>query len=137
MDAARSLLDDIRQVAGDPASRAQVLSMAQRLKMWIGLHFVEGTKGKKRRVRRLAGGVLAFGEMPVPNEHQDPQGHPTKGGRVGIKHRSIAGVCEDAQDGASSKRASGSNLLLPEARVRECCPQEVVSFTKDSRGDWI
>ena len=131
-----SLLDDIRQIAGDPASRAQVLSLAQKLELWIGLQFVEGTKGKKRRVRRLAGGVLAFGEMPIPSEAPESLGNPSDEGFCSDAYRPRADERENGKVALNSKKASGSSLLLPKAPVLESCPQEGVSFTKGSRGDW-
>jgi hypothetical protein len=137
VEAALSLLDDVRRIASDPASRAQVLSMAQKLELWIGLQFAEGIKGKKRRVRRLAGGVLAFGAMPVPNGTAGSLGAPSQGAGDDSVWRQGANDCENGQIASNSKKASGGRLLLPEAPVRESCPQEGVSFTKGSRGDWI
>ncbi len=51
-DQALGLLDDIRRVAHDPAARARVLPLMQRLGLRIGLRFVDAAK-KTRRVRRL------------------------------------------------------------------------------------
>jgi len=135
VDAAMSLLDDIRQIAGDLESRAQVLSLAQKLELWIGLQFAEGIKGKKRRVRLLAGGVLAFGAMPVPSRPPGSQENPPQRVYCNATCRPGAGEREDGQIAVNSKNASGSSLLLPEASVRESCRQEGVSFTKGSRGD--
>ena len=137
--AALCLLDEIRQVVGDPAARAQILPLVQRLKLYIGLRFVEGVKGEKRRVRRLAGGVLAFGDSPFPGRdgHGPDRGHPRQTPHFGENNGSPRRGCENAQDRPNTEKVSGSELALPETGRSKTCPQEGVSFTKGSRGDWI
>jgi DNA invertase Pin-like site-specific DNA recombinase len=138
VEAAMRLFDDIRQVASDPAARAQVLPLVQRLKLWIGLHFAGVIKGKKRRVRRLAGGVLTFGPMPTPAGHPGSQSYLANSAeRDDPRSRPEADMCEDAKNALNSETISGSGLLLPETHRRETRPQEGVSFTKGNRGDWI
>ena len=65
VERALNLLDDIRRIARDPAARSEVLPLVQRLRMKLGMRFVDGKK-KTRRVRRLAGGMIAFGDDPFP-----------------------------------------------------------------------
>ena len=121
------LFDDIREVAKDPAARAQILPLTQRLGLRIGLQFIDGIKGQKRRVRRLAGGLVTFCDSPFPGNEGNGPRHDTP------PHRS----CEDAQDRQNAKEASDGKRVPPEACRSETCPQEGVSFTKGNRGDWI
>ena len=127
VDAAMRLFDDIREVAKDPAARAQILPLTQRLGLRIGLQFIDGIKGQKRRVRRLAGGLVTFADSPFPGNEGNGPRHDTP------PHRS----CEDAQDRQNAKEASDGKRVPPEACRSETCPQEGVSFTKGNRGDWI
>jgi DNA repair exonuclease SbcCD ATPase subunit len=66
MAAAIALLDDIERITADPNARAEINGLLVRLGMWVGLSFLEGIKGKKRKVRRLASGVITFGDPPLP-----------------------------------------------------------------------
>jgi hypothetical protein len=59
------LLDNIRRIARDPNARLQVLPLLQRLGMKLGMRFTDVQK-KVRRVRRLAGGMISFGDEPFP-----------------------------------------------------------------------
>ena len=52
VNAALSLLEDIRRICDDPSARADVLPLLQKLGLRVGLHFADGIKGKKRKVRR-------------------------------------------------------------------------------------
>ena len=61
-----ALLDDVGRIASDESARAEVNPMLESLGLRIGLTFGEGVKGKKRVVRRLLGGVMAFGGTPLP-----------------------------------------------------------------------
>jgi hypothetical protein len=128
------LLDDIRRISRDPAARAEVQPLMQRLGLKVGLRFVDAVK-KTRRVRRLAGGMLVFGDAPFPNNDGtgpscSPAGDtpPNNGNANLLPHR-----CEDAQDRNYRKRNSGSKCMPPEEFRSETRPQEGVSFTKGSR----
>lgn len=96
---------------------------------------IETVKGKKRRVRRLAGGILTFGMMPVPASHPGFHSPLRPAGGADSQSRPRVGVCENAQNGSNGERASGGGVPLPEAHACEPCPREGVSFTKGSRGD--
>ncbi len=65
-ESALALLDDVMRLAADPPARAGVGPLLQRLGVWIGLSFAGVTKGKKRVVQRLQGGVMTFGDTPLP-----------------------------------------------------------------------
>jgi hypothetical protein len=135
---ALALLDDIRRIARDPAARSDVLPLAQRLGMWLGMRFVDATK-KTRRVRRLAGGMIAFGDEPFPGSDGDgtecPDAdliHPKDG-----VCRPAASARKNTQEPKFRKDNSSGTIVPPESFESEMCPQEGVSFTKGSRGDWI
>ncbi len=137
VEAAMTLFDDIRRIGSDPAARAEVLTLVQRLQLWIGLRFVECIKGKKRRVRRLAGGVLTFGEMPTPDSPPDSASELIVADRVdpGSRPRSVA--CKNPVNTLDAEKTSGNGTPMPEVHICEARPQEGVSFTKDNRGDRI
>jgi hypothetical protein len=91
----------------------------------------------KRRVRRLAGGILAFGDTPFPDnrsqDHSDPTGqHRPQGANLPQQK-----TCKAPRHADSKKTASAGKSLPTEASVSERRPQEGVSFTKGSRGDRI
>jgi hypothetical protein len=64
--AALSLLDNLERITTDPSARAQVNPLVVSLGLRIGLTFGSALKGKRRAVRRLLGGVMAFGGTPLP-----------------------------------------------------------------------
>ena len=68
VDAAMGLMDDIGRVASDESARAEVRGLLAVLGLRIGLTFGDAVKGRKRKVRRLLGGVMVFGDtaLPVP-----------------------------------------------------------------------
>jgi hypothetical protein len=49
-------------------ARAQISPLLEKLGVRLGLTFTEAIKGRKRKVRKLVGGVMAFGGqlLPVP-----------------------------------------------------------------------
>jgi DNA invertase Pin-like site-specific DNA recombinase len=118
IDNAMALLDDLRRVAVDDSSRAQVPGLFDRLGIKIGLHFVDATK-KARHVRRLAGGVLAMG-----NANFTKGGGNNGDGEVPFRRgeKDLA-----AQLGQLPALASAHNKT----------PGEGISYTKVNRGDRI
>ena len=62
---ALALFDDIERLAAEPAARAEVRPLLQRLNVNLFLTFAEGRKGK-RAVRVLTGGVMTMGDAPLP-----------------------------------------------------------------------
>jgi hypothetical protein len=65
-EAALGLLDDLTRITSDPAARAEINPLLQRLGLRIGLSFGSVIKGKKRVVRRLLSGRTVFGDGPLP-----------------------------------------------------------------------
>ena len=66
VEAAMSLLDDIQRITSDEEARAEINPLLEVLGVRVGLTFGASIKGKKRAVRRLLGGVIAFGGVPLP-----------------------------------------------------------------------
>ena len=66
VESAMTLLDDVARITGDEAARADINRVLGMLGLKIGLTFGDAVKGKKRRVRRLLGGVMAFRDSPLP-----------------------------------------------------------------------
>ena len=135
-DRALGLLDDIQRIARDPAARAEILSLLQQLGMKIGLQFVGALK-KTRRVRRLVGGVIVFGDAPFPVKGGT---NPTNDSPAGNTPPDSDGLylqpcrCENRQDRNPKRENSGSRCMPPEAFRSPTCPQEGVSSTKGQFG---
>ena len=66
VEAALSLFDDLERVTADSTARAQISPLLEKLGVRLGLTFTEAIKGRKRKVRKLVGGVMAFGGHPLP-----------------------------------------------------------------------
>lgn len=119
VERAMALFDDVHRVADNPAARADVARLMNQLGVLIGLKFVEGVKGKKRRVRILASGVMHSGDAPPGGGGQKAQ-VPPEGAAPEIN-------C----DGRSGKES-------PESATRPTkCPGEGISSTKVNRGERI
>lgn len=73
------LFDDLERVTEDPDARADIQPLLTDLGLNVGLNFVEAIKGKKRKVRKLASGVIASDNKLID---QQPDGG---GGRHGRK----------------------------------------------------
>lgn len=113
--AAMQVFDDIVRVTDDPDARQDIQPLMNDLGLHVGLNFVEAIKGKKRKVRKLASGVIAFDNTLI-----DPE--PDCGdGRHG-REDSPVDRCE-----TTPTSASRSAKRHPES----------VSFTKGNRGGQI
>ncbi|HEV7999724.1 MAG TPA: hypothetical protein VGP63_07590 [Planctomycetaceae bacterium] len=83
VDAALRILEHLDQVIQHPEARDALRKLVAQLGMRVGLKFDAAVKGKVRKVRRLAGGLIVFGdrELPVPlhgRDRLDPKGTPAK-----------------------------------------------------------
>ena len=67
-------------MCGDPVAREQVPRLLSDLGVRIGLTFREGWAEKNRKVRRLQGGIIAFGNRPLPCVLRNGAGRPIVGG---------------------------------------------------------
>jgi hypothetical protein len=112
VESAMGLLDRLRDLTSNPALRAGIPRLVKDLDLYIGLNFAEAIKGQKRRVRRLTGGVITFGDPPRAKQ---------------IK-------CLPA--GGTPK--SGCSEVSPVSATRPVkCHPEGISSTKVNRGDRI
>ena len=134
VDAAMDLLDDVRRVCNNTEARAEIAPVVQKLGLRVGLTFVEGIKGKKRKVRRLAGGELTFGDRLVPfHGHQ----HEDDSSPVAVDHppRSIQ---KDKSRKSRPRNKNGQQGKSPgPAGLPTKSSRGSISSTKVSRGDRI
>jgi hypothetical protein len=63
---ALDVIERIETACGDPVAREQVPRLLSDLGVRIGLTFREGRAEENRKVRRLQGGIIAFGNRPLP-----------------------------------------------------------------------
>jgi DNA invertase Pin-like site-specific DNA recombinase len=76
---ALGLIDRIETVCSDPAAREAFNKLLSDLGVRIGLTFREGRRNG-RKVRVLQGGVMAFGNKPLPCTLRNSSGRPIAGG---------------------------------------------------------
>ena len=74
-----ALMDRIEAVCADPAAREDLNRLIQDLGVRIGLTFREGRRNN-RPVRVLQGGIVAFGNRPLPCTLRNSSGRPLAGG---------------------------------------------------------
>src|SRR5262249_42585253 len=151
--AAMGLLDDVTRITTEPAARAEVNPLLQRLGVWIGLRFGTEVKGKKRKVQKLRSGRMTFGDraLPVPlfgKDHIEGGPHGCACARPTLPESSqdegFEGDVFCADGEAESERTEGGDRTPPSATHGPCDPfpsrdsqPEGISITKVSRGDWI
>tara|TARA_R110001592_G_scaffold54352_1_gene166294 strand:- start:2051 stop:4084 length:2034 start_codon:yes stop_codon:yes gene_type:complete len=128
--AALNLLEQIRHITENDSARAAIPPILERLGLRIGLNFVEATKGKKRRVRRLAGGFITFGDTLRPG---DPA--PRCGGDGPTNSETPKQNTKKPKN--KSKAAPIDHVRSIEAADSMKCHGEGISFTKGSRDDKI
>lgn len=156
IEAAMALFDDINRISTDERARAEINPMLVRLGLRLGLTFTSAIKGKKRVVRQLVGGIMAFGDasLPVPlhGTHNAEMMETTLETRrenrlianaldnpEGLASNNVHGQPDrldraEAGTDASSIPASGVSIVKTQS-VQSL--REGVSFTKDSRGGGI
>ena len=164
-EAAMNLFDDMDRIVHSETARAEFGVLLDRLGCRIGLCFGDAIKGKTRKVRRLIGGQVVFGDRLQPN-YGPPQEIPFLGGELNdvstdsggthpnsdecsvddnrtpfiitIPSPSQGAGCEPTTKNTPKKGASAD--ALPPAEAECSCPkghQDDISSTKVSRGDWI
>jgi len=147
VDNAMRLLEDIRHIAQDRSAREGIPQVLERLGLRIGLQFTEGIKGRKRHVRRLIGGVMAFGDRLRPYRGlAKDDAHPGEGKATEDcdcvdrqeQKKSTRRSSRETEKGRSRRKTTPEGDALPAGPVRPTkSPREGISFTKGSRGDWI
>ena len=79
VEKAMALMDRIEKVCANPAAREELNKLVQDLGIRIGLTFREGRRNN-RSVRVLQGGIVAFGNRPLPCTLRNSSGRPLAGG---------------------------------------------------------
>jgi hypothetical protein len=79
VEKAMALMDRIETVCADPSAREELNRLIQDLGIRIGLTFREGRRNS-RPVRVLQGGIVAFGNRPLPCTLRNSSGRPLAGG---------------------------------------------------------
>jgi hypothetical protein len=79
VEKAMTLMDRIEAVCANPAAREELNKLVQDLGIRIGLTFREGRRNN-RPVRMLQGGIVAFGNRPLPCTLRNSSGRPLAGG---------------------------------------------------------
>ncbi|MEM8864521.1 MAG: recombinase family protein [Planctomycetota bacterium] len=134
VEQAMSLLGNLECVLSDAEARVAFRELMERLNVRVGLYFSDAIKGKKRIVRRLTGGVIAFGEaeLPVPTYGCDAVNDASG---FSAATQQISGESR-RQDGATDRQSehglqSAADSVDPRSHVEE------TSITKGSRADRI
>ncbi|MHC4063038.1 MAG: hypothetical protein ACYSUI_00845 [Planctomycetota bacterium] len=153
--AAIALLDDIERLISDPNARAEINGRLVRLGVRLGLSFTEGIKGKKRKIRKLASGIMAFGDAPLPVKLYGPDNaeEPEDNGcqpqlrhdpgrettQLGVfSENRPTSECGPTGEGPAADSRFGSGPDTVELSAQSHGRQRVgVSFTKVHRGDRI
>jgi len=94
---ALDLMDRIETVCGNPAAREELNRLVQDLGIRIGLTFREGHRNN-RSARILQGGIVAFGNQPLPCTLRNSSGRPL-----------VGGLPEQADDGHQGDRSDGQH----------------------------
>jgi hypothetical protein len=79
VEKAMALMGRIETICADPAAREELNRLVQDLGIRIGLTFREGRRNN-RPVRVLQGGIVAFGNRPLPCTLRNSSGRPLAGG---------------------------------------------------------
>lgn len=110
--------------------KLELIDMIKLVDMRAGLRFVEGVKGTKRKIRRLAGGALYFGSTPLPIPLH---------GKDNCQNDRDPTEVTPAPSPKSTKAVGGEDVTSPPTASVDVplCRHEGVSFTKVSRGDRI
>ena len=117
---ALDVIERIETVCGDPVAREQVPRLLSDLGVRIGLTFREGRAEKNRKVRRLQGGIIAFGNRPLPCVLRNGAGRPMVGGLA-----PEAG--EHAHDGGCDH---GHHDAQPDKALRQAGDKKTLSNAK-------
>ena len=162
VEKAMALMDRIETVCVDPTAREELNRLVQDLGIRIGLTFREGRRNN-RKVRVLQGGIVAFGNRPLPCTLRNSSGRPLAGGlpeaaddghealQSGGGHRhhhEHPGVADgsaaaskkapsDRKGGSTGSRRTSRGAVRPSPADRQSPrqPSETGRLYKASRGD--
>lgn len=135
---ALQLVENFKRITCDNSARAEVRPLLLNYGIRLGLNFGPAMKGT-REVRKFLGGVIAFGDKPLPvpihghdNRDDGDPGHSESNGQTAkesadtLQSDRIAGLAPITGDGSQAPAVSGNDRQ-----------HEGVSFTKVSRDDRI
>lgn len=162
VEKAMALMDRIETVCANPAAREELNRLVQDLGIRIGLTFRDGRRNN-RPVRVLQGGIVAFGNKPLPCTLRNSSGRPLAGGlpepagdghqdddhgvlndqhheHPGEADRSAAGSTKapsDRKGGSTGSRRTSRGGVRPSPADRQTPrqPSETGRLYKASRGD--
>lgn len=155
VEAAMAVFDNITRITTDERARGEINSLLVRLGMWLGLNFIAAIKGKKRAVRQLVGGVMAFGQDQLPVRLHGARNADALGGTLSGRGEDMfpdaalgamrPGAPEEMEDSGGpygqrtlADHGSVKSVFVQNENTRSLEGQrEGVSFTKDSRGGGI
>lgn len=130
-DKAMSVLDDIDRITSDPQARADINPLLVRLGVRLGLLFAEAIKGKKRKVRKLVGGIMTFGDAPLPVR---PHGKDNREDDADVRKEVLTE--ETSGEGSDAEAHGAAGKGAPTASVPTAlgsCGREGISVTKGGR----
>ena len=100
VEAALVLFDEIDRLAEMPMANEAINAMLERIDLRIGLYFEDAMKGK-RPVRKVARGIIALGDFPLPvPPYGEPRVLPTAALDAGLQRRLAAELEAAGQPGA-------------------------------------
>jgi hypothetical protein len=111
VEAAPVLFDEIERLAEMPMANEAINAMLERIDLRIGLYFEDAMKGK-RPVRKVAKGIIALGDFPLPvPPYGAPRVLPTAVLDAGLQRRLAADLEAAGQPGA----------IAPPIESEGCC----------------
>jgi hypothetical protein len=100
VEAALVLFDEIERLAEMPMANEAINAMLERIDLRIGLSFEDAMKGK-RPVRKVARGIIALGDFPLPvPPYGEPRVLPAPALDAGLQRRLAAELQAAGQPGA-------------------------------------
>ena len=145
VEAALTLFDEIERLADDPTANEAINVMLERIGLRIGLFFEEGRKGT-RKVRRVARGIIALGDLPLPVPlYGEPSVLPAAALDPDVQRKLAAAVDGAGQAGATAPeinsgapgradRAEGLQTQEVAARRRDGVPVEEAAPSPNGEG---
>jgi hypothetical protein len=104
VEIAMRVFDDIERVAEHPTANEAINVLLERIGLRVGLFFEDGKKGT-RTVRKVAKGVIALGDLPLPVPlYGEPQVLPAAVLDETFQRRLAAQVEAASQSGATAPR---------------------------------
>ena len=111
VEAALVLFDEIERLAEMPMANEAINAMLERIDLRIGLYFEDAMKGK-RPVRKVARGIIALGDFPLPvPPYGEPRVLPTAALDAGLQRRLAAEL----------EAAGQSGTIAPANESEGCC----------------